>query len=326
MSSTSNRAVRRTATVYLSESLLATVAAGVPARNPAADGAQDGEAGILVTGSSSRLTHPLACRMLSQGARWVIDRDDGQTVDGFTGAMDRGSGMTNAADGAAAVVGVEPAEPVAHLFAAVLHPASLYTSIGVFSETLLTALGLAAPHSFGEVEPVDQDWDVAALTTLYRDHYPTNPVVVVGPGYTGTLSVERTVEGVRELLDVVFAPSGPLDPSVVDDLATTAISLRAAQVCLEYVFNVDQKLRRMPGQSHIPVPALLVWGPQLLREVGTRAAVEASQPFGTLAGRAPAQHLVVRYPSTVPGRRATQQPHPVSQQLALLSLPRESAS
>ncbi|MER1995520.1 MAG: DUF6177 family protein [Arthrobacter sp.] len=278
---------------------------------------ESGRRFVLLTPSTSALTLPLSALFDGDTASWMATGSDGGFFDAVTGQSQTWDGGTLQPAGTAAddFLSAER-EPSAyfHVRASVLHPASLSTRAGTFTERVFEAVTGSVPVGWGLYEPVSELWDAAAFSDYCYGRAPRpSRLVVLGsaPGSasgageaTGSIavvSVERTRAGVVEDVELLAGAGAPLDDAGLDDFLAAMHGARARTAVLAYGLGYRNLLRpaRFTGTA---VPGAALFGPEALAGRQPSSALKVAGPRAELIGTAPAQSLGVRYaPKPIPG-------------------------
>lgn len=278
----------------------------------------------VLTPSTATITLPLAVLLGEPGCRWIATSPTNDLYDGFTGRT-----LEWAAKGVApkAEESVEPhfllTEPeaagYAHVRAEIVHQASYGARVGVFTQSVVESLTGSAPLGWGLHEPVSEPWDATAVSDFSLDRSPrsTRLVVVGAPGSgssrgvptIGVLTVERTASAVIESVELLLDTDEPLTGADLGEIASAMHGAHARSALIGHGVGYSGLARpaRFTGST---VPACAVFGPEALVATAPPDAVAWATESGghaRLLGTAPAQSLVVTYPShQLPGR-----PHPL---------------
>lgn len=277
---------------------------------------ESGRRFVLLTPSTSALTLPLSSLFDGVSASWMATGSDGGFYDAVTGQAQtwNGGGLQPAGSVADDFLAAERSPSAYfHVRASVVHPASLSTRAGTFTERTFEAVTGSAPVGWGLYEPVSETWDTAAFSDYCFGRAPhTSRLVVLGSapgsvsgageaaGSIAVVTVERTRTGVVESVELLAGARTPLDPAGLDTFLAAMHSARARTAVLAYGLGYRDLLRpaRFTGTA---VPGCALFGPEPL--AGRQASALASAgPRADLIGTAPAQSLGVRYaPEHVPG-------------------------
>ena len=283
---------------------------------------ESGRRFVLLTPSASSLTLPLSALFDGDSASWMATGSDGGFFDAVTGQAQVWDGGT-----------LQPAGSVAddflaaewspgayfHVRASVVHPASLSTRAGTFTERVFEAVTGSSPVGWGLYEPVSETWDAAAFSDYCYGRAPLpSRLVVLGsaPGAPGSpglaagsiavVTVERTRSGVVESVELLAGARAPLDEAGLDTFLAAMHGARARTAVLAYGLGYRDLLRpaRFTGTA---VPGAALFGPEALAGRPASSALASAGPRAKLIGTAPAQSLGVRYSlEPVPG-----EPHPL---------------
>ncbi|MFZ3416203.1 DUF6177 family protein [Arthrobacter sp. 3Tela_A] len=283
---------------------------------------ESGRRFVLLTPSTSALTLPLSALFDGDSASWMATGTDGGFFDAVTGQVQVWDGGTLQPAGSVAddfLAAERSPGAYFHVRASVLHPASLSTRAGTFTERVFEALTGSAPLGWGLYEPVSETWHTAAFSDYCYGRAPLpSRLVVLGsaPGAPGSpglaagsiavVTVERTRAGVVESVELLAGARAPLDDAGLNTFLAAMHGARARTAVLAYGLGYRDLLRpaRFTGTA---VPGAALFGPEALAGRQASSVLASAGPRAELIGTVPAQSLGVRYaPEPVPG-----EPHPL---------------
>ena len=283
---------------------------------------ESGRRFVLLTPSTSALTLPLSALFDGDSASWMATGTDGGFFDAVTGQVQVWDGGTLQPAGSVAddfLAAERSPSAYFHVRASVLHPASLSTRAGTFTERVFEALTGSAPLGWGLYEPVSETWHTAAFSDYCYGRAPLpSRLVVLGsaPGAPGSpglaagsiavVTVERTRAGVVESVELLAGARAPLDDAGLNTFLAAMHGARARTAVLAYGLGYRDLLRpaRFTGTA---VPGAALFGPEALAGRQASSVLASAGPRAELIGTVPAQSLGVRYaPEPVPG-----EPHPL---------------
>ncbi|MFJ2661327.1 DUF6177 family protein [Arthrobacter koreensis] len=278
---------------------------------------ESGRRFVLLTPSASSLTLPLSALFNGDSASWMATGSDGGFFDAVTGQAQTWDGGTLQPAGTVAddfLAAERSPGAYFHVRASVVHPASLSTRAGTFTERVFDAVTGSLPVGWGLYEPVSETWDASAFSDYCYGRAPlpsrlvvlgTAPGSVSGPGERSgsiaVVTVERTRSGVMESVELLAGARAPLDDAGLDEFLWSMHTARARTAVLAYGLGYRDLLRpaRFTGTA---VPGAALFGPEALAGRQAAAALASAGPRADLIGTAPAQSLGVRYSlEQVPG-------------------------
>ncbi|YCK81025.1 DUF6177 family protein [Arthrobacter sp. D3-18] len=221
-------------------------------------------------------SYPLVAFLKAAGIPWVVEGTGGQLHDALV------------------ATGAPKVNPAVVIYGSVLHAASAELMLGTFTSGMLASAG-CTPEYMGPVEPLQEPWDPAVLTTRLRENMPWGIELVSGQGFAGAVTAYRTEAGVVEAFDVLI--SAPDVDALPDPAAleAAAVGANAQEIGLELHFGASG-LSVPAGREALRVPQLLMLGPSLHRSIPETLIKQPEGMAMEILGQAPFQHLAVRYP------------------------------
>ena len=221
-------------------------------------------------------SYPLVAFLKAAGIPWVVEGTGGQLHDALV------------------ATGAPKVNPAVVIYGSVLHAASADLMLGTFTSGMLASAG-CTPEYMGPVEPLQEPWDPAVLTTRLRENMPWGIELVSGQGFAGAVTAYRTEAGVVEAFDVLI--SAPDVDALPDPAAleAAAVGANAQEIGLELHFGASG-LSVPAGREALRVPQLLILGPSLHRSIPETLIKQPEGMAMEILGQAPFQHLAVRYP------------------------------
>ncbi|MBA8793641.1 hypothetical protein FHX74_001246 [Friedmanniella endophytica] len=255
---------------------------------------------VLVSDELSRLTLPFTRIWRLAGGTWVVREADGGLRNGFDGRrLDRiedvwsrpaPTGIDEFAVGHLRPVRTDALQLT--VIVALRHPARSSTRLGVAATRITEAVLGRPPEAWGPSEPASAPWDPDELTALVREEMPGEAsVVLAGAGVTGTLSGQRTSNGVEELLHLTLAITDPTP----DRIAAAREALDAAlQHLAETAMPLIAVAMARPGPADLlldprlappPIPLTLLIGAPAVRGFALDPALMAERYGARTVGR-----------------------------------------
>ena len=221
-------------------------------------------------------SYPLVAFLKAAGIPWVVEGTGSQLHDALV------------------ATGAPELSPAVVIYGSVLHAASADLMLGTFTSGMLASAG-CTPEYMGPVEPLQEPWDPAVLTTRLRENMPWGIELVSGQGFAGAVTASRTEAGVVEAFDVLI--SAPDVDALPDPAAleAAAVGANAQEIGLELHFGASG-LSVPAGREALRVPQLLILGPSLHRSIPETLIKQPEGMATEILGQAPFQHLAVRYP------------------------------
>ena len=233
-------------------------------------------------------SYPLVAFLKAAGIPWVVEGTGGQLHDALVATE------ALVATDAGVTTGAPQVSPAVVIYGSVLHAASAELMLGTFTSGMLASAG-CTPEYMGPVEPLQEPWDPAVLTTRLRENMPWGIELVSGQGFAGAVTASRTEAGVVEAFDVLI--SAPDVDALPDPAAleAAAVGANAQEIGLELHFGASG-LSVPAGREALRVPQLLILGPSLHRSIPETLIKQPEGMATEILGQAPFQHLAVRYP------------------------------
>lgn len=269
----------------------------------------------LVTPAETRLTHGLAALLDNPAARWVVRTSAGEYYDGrvgvpltwhdeagFVGPSARGPSAAESTEPVRWPSPAEPAEPVPHphfhrptgdggaqdlvdhllVDLSVLHDPDDDLRLGAEPELLTRTFAGTAPALWGAAEPVAMVWNRDDITALARRRAPNDSrFLFIGPPgaehtFSGTLSVSRVEEGVKEsvTLAVAYPPGDAPELRAVTGLFGKLAARDVKTVSVQRRRGLGD-LTRAPHATGPVIPVGIGMGAEAVRTVGLAHAESA---------------------------------------------------